>query len=145
MQTVLENEPLIAHKGVEESQSRAYDSVPSAQPRRRVSSGGAFVSSLDFERIVNQYSIQAVRDQWLLPALPVDGSVTSSTSQRIDLQLSSNKKRRLSIEGYRMKPKHTGHLLGYTGRTATRWILSALAGLLTGLISNVIVSVFGNC
>lgn len=63
------------------------------------------VSSLDFERIINEYSIQAIREQWL-------------QSER---------------------PKR--HLLGYTGRTATRWILSALAGLLTGLASVLIVSI----
>jgi len=40
------------------------------------------VSSLDFERIVNQYSIQAVRDQWNMGALPVDGSHHGNTSTR---------------------------------------------------------------
>jgi hypothetical protein len=149
MQTVSEDELLIiAEKGVEAMARQKYDSVPSVQQprrrsRRRISTGGTFVSSLDFERIVNQYSIQAVRDQWLLPPLPADGSASASGSsdRNNNPPNSSKRQRRSSIQGYRPRPKNEGkHLLGYTGRTATRWLLSALAGLLTGLISNVIVS-----
>lgn len=141
MQPVSEDEPLITEEEVE-AIARQYDSVHSAQHRRRKSTGGTFVSSLDFERIVNQYSIQAVRDQWLLPPLPADGSA-SAGRERNDQP--NSKRRQSSIQGYRPKPKNEGkHLLGYTGRTATRWFLSALAGLLTGLISNYIVSFFSS-
>ena len=118
----------------------------------------AGVSSLDFERIVNQYSIQAVRDRWLLPPLPADGS----SSRRQQRQDSSRRRRRprdnnqessqaeedeegatekeeSQKQAHRRKPQQR-HALGYTGRTATRWVLTAVAGLLTGLASVFIVS-----
>ena len=73
-----------------------------------------YVSSLDFERIVNEYSIQAVREQWWP----------------------------LHRQQPHTKPRAPRRgLLGYTGRTATRWVLSALAGLLTGLTSTFIVQI----
>lgn len=120
----------------------------------------AGVSSLDFERIVNQYSIQAVRDRWLLPPLPADGS-SSRRQQRKENSLrrrtsrdnadeeggddengtdqKESQQRPPSVPPHRRKPQQR-HALGYTGRTATRWVLTAVAGLLTGLASVFIVS-----
>ena len=85
------------------------------------------VSSLDFERIVNQYSIQAVREQWSLPFIQEDGV-----------------RKHYHIYSERTTEKKRRHLLGYTGRTATRWILTALAGLLTGLTSILITHITGS-
>jgi len=113
-------------------------------------------SSLDFERVVNEYSIQATRDRIMVehqdqqeedrkpllkptddtayntfadndaspPPLPPPGSpgsVASSTRKRF---LWTKRKSKL----------------GYTGRTMTRWILVNATGVLTGLISILIVS-----
>ena len=115
--------------------------------RRRTPSTGAHVSSLDFERIVNQYSIQAVRDRWLLPPLPADGSSTghSRRQQQGDDDeevatggddFAEHRNRRQTCQ---LKPQKR-HVLGYSGWTAARWFLTALAGLLTGLASILIVS-----
>ena len=141
MHTALEVEPFITHKDVEEF-AKQYDSVQLTRSQR-VTSQGTFVSSLDFERIVNQYSIQATRDQWLLPPLPLDGMVGSAPAGTSKTKLLSpfSLKRQLSIQGYRSKTKRaTTCMFGYTGRTTARWLLTALVGLLTGLISNVVVS-----
>ncbi|CAB9516755.1 Putative chloride channel-like protein CLC-g [Seminavis robusta] len=142
MQSVAEDEPLISDGDLAALAQcgQHYDSVRPSHARR-TSSGGTLVSSLDFERIVNQYSIQAVRDQWLLPPLSEDGSAVGSGREGENGEISRSR-RKSSVRGYRPKPKGK-HLLGYTGRTATRWFLSALAGLLTGLISIVIVQVSG--
>lgn len=98
------------------SPSESYSTAPELDPPPSPDNNGSDntnqqVGSLDFERIVNEYSIQAIRDQWL------------------------------SSDGARQQQKR--RLLGYTGRTATRWVLSAFAGLVTGLISIMIVSITG--
>lgn len=107
---------------------------------------GANVSSLDFERIVNQYSIQAVRDRWLLPPLPADGS---SSGRRHFQEKNSNNgddngkpKRRPTAAPGQLKPQKR-HAFGYSGRTATRWVLTAVAGVLTGMASILIVQISG--
>jgi len=91
------------------------------------------VSSLDFERIVNEYSIQAIRDHWLLS--PDESNEENSNNKRAYGSTNSE-----SSKPPAMKEQHR-RLLGYTGRTATRWALSALAGLLTGLTSIFIVKI----
>ena len=81
--------------------------------------GGAFEQgSLDFERVINEYSIQANRDRYL------------------EYQEDRN-----DDQGIQWKRKQKEHLFGYTGRKATRWALSVLAGLLTGSLTVLVVSV----
>jgi len=133
-----------------------------------------FPSGLDFERVINLYSIQATRDRLVRdvdqeedpdPAalrrenhndgqsLLKSGAPDYST---FDEEL--NDKRRPSNSttppppplpppepftqrkaSHRMKRRHR-RVLGYTGRTATRWALTIITGLLTGLTSIMIVS-----
>ena len=128
---------------------------------------GEKVSSLDFERIVNQYSIQAVRDEWMMPSLPIDGSIpaaddkvsrlrkirshkqqkkstTHNNDDDEDLEAGNNdgkrrQQRKSSVIAKEARRKQSRGLLGYTGKKATRWFLSMLAGLLTGLTTILIV------
>lgn len=138
-----------------------------------------FPSSLDFERVVNQYSIQATRDRYLVvgdsdwpgpvssdlhgskedlnpllhPSDKVDAAVYStfdSSLGRADaplpppglsssLQGSAQKLgEKVESEVWKVRPKND--LLGYTHRTATRWILTIITGLMTGVIAIAIVS-----
>lgn len=110
-----------------------------------------FPSSLDFERVVNEYSIQATRDR----LLQLDTTNTTTTLSTQDNDSSSPitkntigyetfqdevppsrpKKPRFS---YRRAPKPTP--LGYTGRTATRWALVIAVGFMTGMLSILLVS-----
>ena len=136
MQTVSEDEPLL--RGDQDIEMYIDGLGSSDQPgstaKPRDSVTGVVASSLDFERIVNQYSIQSVRDQWLLPPLPEDGA---SSERHSDRHLDPP---RHSVRTTNRLRKDKRKLVGYTGRTATRWVLSALAGILTGLTTNVIVS-----
>lgn len=79
------------------------------------------VSSLDFEAVINRHSIQDVRRRFSLPdddgavvAVPSSGATT--TAREAD---------------------NSG------GRTSTRWILTVVAGLLTGVTSILLVSCTG--
>lgn len=140
MQPVLEEEPLLRGDGdIEDYTDELARSsvVNSSIVKSRDSITGVVASSLDFERIVNQYSIQAVRDQWLLPPLPSDGASSERSSGNF-----GGAPRHSARTNNRLR-REERKLLGYTGRTATRWFLTALAGLLTGLTSNVIVSFLG--
>ncbi|CAJ1951978.1 unnamed protein product [Cylindrotheca closterium] len=90
-------------------------SVPPPPPNNNIGySRGAI--SLDFERVVNEYSIQACRDRMTAEA--------SRHPQKKNDQWNSNK-------GF----------VGHAGRSVTRWTLTAAAGLLTGLTTILIVSV----
>lgn len=88
------------------------------------------ISSLDFERVVNEYSIQATRDRFLLDeeleqrSAPGYGTTLSSQRSSPFFSFLSPKRKR--------KPRRN------TGRTATRWFLSTAVGLLTGLTTSVI-------
>lgn len=90
--------------------------------------------SLDFERIVNDYSIQAQLDRNLEQYENQDDDDGHGNDHFLR---TSNK------FGFRWRRRPKTNLLGYTGRTATRWALSILAGLLTGLTTVVIVSITG--
>ncbi|GKY93401.1 hypothetical protein MPSEU_000307700 [Mayamaea pseudoterrestris] len=112
-------------------------------------------SSLDFERVVNLYSIQATIDQPMhsrkdTSSLPEEVHLLGSSLQEFyDSNASSSLKdtfappppppppmpqvRELSLLSQNPRP------LGYTGSAATRWILIILTGLMTGLSSILIV------
>lgn len=122
----------------EESRSLLrHDPVPLQRqrpPRLR------FPSSLDFERVVNDYSIQATRDR----LLQVDTTAVTSieiddnddlTAENTDYETFQKRRPRPS---YTRAPKPTP--LGYTGRTATRWALTIVVGLMTGVLSILLVA-----
>lgn len=71
------------------------------------------VGSLNFERVINQYSIQDIRRRF--------NSTKSVSLHRED--------------GIAAQQNHRRWMLGFTGRTATRWVLTVVASLLTGLTS----------
>lgn len=135
-----------------------------------------FPSGLDFERVINLYSIQATRDRLVQvveqeeergdPAALRQGDHEDGQSllksgapdySTFDEELNDRRRpskpstppppppppppeplsqRKIS---HRMKRQHR-RVLGYTGRTATRWALTNITGLLTGLTSIMIVS-----
>ena len=80
--------------------------------------------SLDFERVINDYSIQANRDRWLEYQQEEANYFDDEEPPQFT---------------WKRKPKTS--LLGYTGRTATRWALSVLAGVLTGFATVFIVDI----
>jgi chloride channel 7 len=100
-------------------------------------------SSLDFEQIVNDYSIQATRNRLLEAASKDILHEGSSDSFVADWQAQSynscndNQPRGNGSVTYRWKPK--ANVVGYTGRTATRWLLTITTGLTTGLVSLLII------
>lgn len=115
---------------VEANGTAEWTSNPPSEAQAPTANHPNHVSSLDFERIINEYSIQAVRDQWLQsPTDDQNQKGRDDQNQDIDTPHQLRHQRR--------------RLLGYTGRTATRWVLSALAGLLTGLTSILIVQITG--
>ena len=77
------------------------------------------VGSLDFERVINHYSIQSIRRRFH-QTRPLHG--VNSAQNNLSMSFRRNKKKRK-------------WLLGFTGRTATRWFLTVVASLLTGLTS----------
>ena len=102
-----------------------------------------FPSSLDFERVVNQYSIQAIRDRFihtntanevdqrLLQKMNSDSSY--STFQRSLPTMSPSQTMPPRIPRFTVKQRHSV-------TTSIRWVLTILTGLLTGLISILIVT-----
>jgi H+/Cl- antiporter ClcA len=131
------------------------------------------ISSLDFERVVNEYSIQATRDRVIEE---VDAEDSDEEDYDYDDENDTNDGQPLlqseyepaystfdegrfysvppapppppssppppgfgTISGRRQTMRKPG-TLGYTGRTATRWVLSNAVGVMTGLISIFIVS-----
>jgi hypothetical protein len=127
------------------------------QPSREI----IFPSSLDFERVVNLYSIQATRDRVRVSAdnnndedrhplqedrIPLIQSSSDDNTNHIYNTFPSKKfeippppprshpaSREMSLLSQNPGP------LGYTGRSVTRWCLIIMTGLLTGLVSIVIV------
>jgi len=148
-----------------------------------------YPSSLDFERVVNQYSIQATRDRILVgtasgsrdgddegegrrwshrPSRGEGGNVADTKSSETAFSVADGTGGYSSFDpditvptgcggngslppppppsrsadttafSWRLQGKRSP--LGYTGRSATRWVLTILTGLLTGAISIVIVS-----
>eukprot|EP00934_Nitzschia_sp_Nitz4_P004113 Nitzschia sp. Nitz4//scaffold475_size5561//117//2954//NITZ4_009215-RA/size5561-processed-gene-0.5-mRNA-1//-1//CDS//3329552711//4103//frame0 len=90
------------------------------------------ISSLDLERVINSYSIQTTKERYGLSPLledeeedENDGRITAPPTMTQPPQ--PHRKVKLS-----------------TGRTATRWMLSAIVGLLTGLTTIVIVQCTGS-
>lgn len=86
------------------------------------------ISSLDFERVVNEYSIQATRDRFFVQA---EKEGTKAVAYGAILQKQPS---------YLSRRRNKKHLLGYAGRTATRWALTATVGLMTGLTAIFIVT-----
>jgi hypothetical protein len=136
----------------------------------------ASVSSLDFERVVNEYSIQATRDRVIEE---VDAEDSDDDDYDYADESDTNDGQPLLHSEYdpayntfdegrfysvppappssvpTMPPPPPGFgttksgrqqtmrkpgTLGYTGRSATRWVLSNAVGVMTGLISIFIVS-----
>jgi chloride channel 7 len=122
-----------------------------------------YPSSLDFERVINDYSIQATKDRVLVQELEADRNPPdpSETDRHALLHAPDGLLTYNSFEEpsrddsfrpplpppppppppvayLKRRPKKSP--LGYTGRTATRWLLTNATGLMTGLISIMIVS-----
>lgn len=93
----------------------------------------AYQCSLDFERVVNEYSIQAARERELLSLQNKNDTFQSVDTKYGATMGDSEEKRR-----WRRRAKPSP--LGYSGKTATRWFLTSMIGILTGLVSIVIVS-----
>jgi H+/Cl- antiporter ClcA len=126
------------------------------------------ISSLDFERVVNEYSIQATKDRVIVEleaedfddddydyadendtndGQPLLQSEHDPAYNTFDRERSQSTMSRLSGvqttdsgEQRFLRTVRKPGALGYTGRTATRWVLSIAVGLMTGIISIVIVS-----
>ena len=77
------------------------------------------VGSLNFERVINDYSVQSIRRRF---------------SRTLPLHKESSGHHNLSMS-FRRNVKKRKWLFGFTGRTATRWFLTVVASLLTGLTS----------
>ena len=77
------------------------------------------VASLDFERVINHHSIQNIRKRFQ-SELPPKGDTENGVH---------------SLAASTPKSKERSWLLGFTGRTATRWVLTVVASLLTCLTS----------
>ena len=113
------------------------------QAQKPGKSGRPEVTSLDFERVVNQYSIQAIRDRMLERVDQKDHDDSENDEQAL---LSSDGDEQGSAwystfsrsePRYRYKEKQ--NIFGYTGRKYTRWLLVLLVGLLMGLTATVLV------
>jgi len=113
--TVEEQVSLVSGRTSSPIYSDLDDPLPPPPPRLPQSSEK--ISSLDFERVVNDYSIQATRDRYVL-----DHDDSSPPSK-------------LRHHGSKPQPRRS------TRRTATRWALSAIVGLVTGLTTIVIVEI----
>jgi chloride channel 6 len=107
-----------------------------------------YPSSLDFERVVNQYSIQVTRSRAFGSVRSGEASngtttpnLTPGTYRTLDETKPPDSLPHPPppLESFHRKPKRrrrgTKRLLGYTGRTATRWVLTIATGLFTGLCS----------
>ena len=105
-----------------------------------------FPSSLDFERVVNQYSIQAIRDRFIqttnlaanegFQILPVKGNSDATGYDTFESSQTTSSLQTIPISKtprFTLKQRHSI-------TTTIRWVLTILTGLLTGLISIVIVT-----
>ena len=103
------------------------------------------MSSLDFERVVNKYSIKAIRRRFLLPGKDDSSSSDDDGMGMADLSRTRTRglvEKRPSLRA-RLKTRRR-RLLGYSGRTATRWVLTIVAGLFTGLTAILLVYCTGS-
>ena len=109
-------------------------------------------SSLDFERVINQYSIQAIRDRIVVPVINDDDDEQDDdeqenihTSKTIISSYGSFESAIMEKGGDTNPPpillqyKKKEDIIGYTGRTCTRWILTLLVGLLMGVMAIALV------
>lgn len=159
---------------------RRHDGGPSVAGDDDDSGHVRFPSGLDFERVINQYSIQAARDRLrqTYTTYTDDGdgdAVTESTQNLVgdddddnvpllgrggDQEYSTfddslHDDRKPAEESHLPPPpppppsiskrrvtlrRQDRSMFGYTGNTAARWMLTILTGLMTGLISILIVS-----
>lgn len=106
---------------------------PPPPPRRR----SAKISSLDFERVVNDYSIQATRDRFLLTSIPEEEEEFWSERSNDPTRHAHGDVDGITEHAHQQSRKQKIT----TGRTATRWALSAIVGLFTGLATTVLVEV----
>lgn len=109
-----------------------------------------FPSGLDFERVVNQYSIQAIRDRFIYTNSFAAASKANEEGQHFQQSLNGNEVNYDTFGGSlqpissvnttpRKTPPFTlkeRHSISAT----IRWVLTILTGLLTGVISIVIVT-----
>ena len=128
----------------------------------------AYPSGLDFERVVNHFSIEASRERYMTPIQENDDDdLARKTAWLEDVPMAENEEfaqarydaiedrysttgSSSSMEGpapvsqthtpAQQKRKHKPHPWGYTGRTATGWIFSVLTGLLTAAIAVLLAS-----
>ena len=106
------------------------------------------VSSLDFERVVNQYSIQAIRDRMFVPLGEGEDEHNDDEDEDHEALIHKGKKGDLYstfqssniLEHHRYKYKPKPKTYGYAGHTCTRWILTLMTGLTMGLVAVFIVS-----
>jgi len=159
---IIQEVPVPEALGERLRQRRTRDDTSSRSSRGKLQ----FPSGLDFERIVNQYSIQATRDRLLADSEETRSAGTEADTgaeplmqknphsySTFDENLSDVRKPihrppppplppplLPSVSSYSLKRQHR-KILGYKGRTTTRWVLTNLTGLMTGLIAILIVSV----
>lgn len=120
------------------------------------------ISSLDFERVINEYSIQATRERYQLGPIPdesKDGNLLEENNDGLRQRTSDKQHvKRISSLSYggADSPQITREIGKYgthgspqikvknsTGRTATRWAISTIIGLFTGLVAILIVQTTG--
>ena len=100
------------------------------------------VSSLDFERVVNDYSMQATRDRFLIPtAAESVAAPTISSSYSYYASIPHQETKHFGARDMPPPPATARPTKLSTKRTATRWILSGLIGLVTGMLTIFIVEI----
>mmetsp|Transcript_9535 Transcript_9535/g.17147 ORF Transcript_9535/g.17147 Transcript_9535/m.17147 type:complete len:281 (-) Transcript_9535:1923-2765(-) len=139
MTTPLHQQLLRSRRG-NNSSSQPLSSPPLSSTTTRNNNND--VSSLNFEELVNQYSIRAIRQQFLLPnninnnkweqGNDADDDDDDDDDDN-DPPLKKEQQHPSSLS-YRLK-KQRRYLLGYSGRTATRWILTIITGLVMGFVA----------
>jgi hypothetical protein len=121
---------------------------PGRQQVRRRRHVVRFPSSLDLERVVNEYSIQATRDRLLGKHTTATGAIRNGHDDGKDDNDYQTFASAAAPPPPRRQHRTTGKIatipkptpLGYTGRTASRWALTVLTGLLTGIVAIVLVA-----
>jgi Voltage gated chloride channel len=129
-----------------------------ARSRENGRTASSLLDSLDFEQVVNDYSIQAARDRLQLEHMQEsetlfwqgdedDGESDSilnnkkqsyqSFDQTVLINNLHTKENFSKIFTFQKKPK--ARIFGFVGRTAMRWLLTVMTGLITGLTSLFIV------
>ena len=109
-----------------------------------------FPSGLDFERVVNQYSIQAIRDRFIYTNSFAAASKSNEEVQHLPQNMNGNDVNYDTFSTY-LQPISSVHtserkMPPFTMKqrhsitTTIRWVLTILTGLLTGVISIVIVT-----